>query len=108
MKEVSDESGKRRSRRKVYHLAMVAVVILNALVWYVLWFDYNDCLGALKQIGDPFDPLYQSILGECEEAKERRIPVGIIIMVVGTLTEFALWRLSRRNSEDSHEGSTRP
>ena len=75
---------------------MVVLPLIWFFAWYVAWFDHDDCLGALKQIGGLDDALYRSTQIECDSAERVRHAVeayGLAFLVIG---ELILWRMVRR------------
>ena len=50
---------------------VVALLLLWLGSWYLAWFDHDDCLGALRQIGGIDDALYRSLIPQCARESER-------------------------------------
>ena len=75
---------------------MVALPLFWCLAWYLAWFDHDDCLGALKQIGGLEDELYRSTQIECESAARMRHTVQAYGFALLVIAELILLRIVRR------------
>ena len=77
-------------------MLMIAMPFVWFLVWYVAWFDYDDCLGAPRQIGTSNDARYRSTQVECRSAETVLRAVEFYGLAALALAEFAMWFVTRR------------
>ena len=84
------------ARRTAIFVLMAVVPIMSFAVWYLAWFDHADCLDALRQIGNPADPLYRDTQVQCLAAEDRRRFVEIYGLALALGTEVLLWTMLKR------------
>ncbi len=75
---------------------MVMLPIAWFLIWYVAWFDHDDCAGALQQIGGSAPELFRTTKAECDAAARVRHAVETYGLAALILGELALGLLVRR------------
>lgn len=86
-----------RSKR-MFNVLMVLMAVVWLIIWYFARFDYDDCLGALRQIGNPSAALYQSTQIECESAERVLNIVLTYCLATFAFLELILWWMSRRSN----------
>jgi hypothetical protein len=84
---------------------MAVVPLVWLFVWYVAWFAYDDCSGALRQVGGLDPQLHASLTGDCDAAEARHWLIGATGFLLVLAVEWLLWRLIRAGR---HQADDRP
>ena len=82
-------------QRSLKTVAIWTLPVAWFALWYFAWFDHDDCLDALRQVGDFDQALYESLVSKCEAAEVRRRLVETLGLLCLVTAEVLLWRSLR-------------